>query len=70
LQYAHPEHAPRDADGKLFVPGLTIPSGPLRYEASARPLPGWKTLDVIPYRRWLGSSGAIWVLRRDGGALQ
>jgi hypothetical protein len=65
LQCAHPEHAPRDANGKPFVPGLTTPSGPLRYEASARALPGWKTLDVVPYRRWFGPSGAIWVLRRD-----
>lgn len=65
LHCAHPEHAPRDARGNPFVPGLTTPSGLLRYEASARPLPGWKTLDVIPYRRWLGPSGAIWILQRD-----
>ena len=65
LHCAHPEHAPRDARGNPFVPGLTTSSGLLRYEASARALPGWKTLDVVPYRRWLGPSGAIWILRRD-----
>jgi hypothetical protein len=67
LQCAHPEHAPRDARGNPFVPMLTTSSGMLPYEVSVRPLPGWKTLDVIPYRRWLGPSGAIWVLRRDDG---
>ena len=70
LHCAHPEHAPRDARGKPFVPGLTTSSGLLRYEASTRAMPGWKTLDVVPYRRWLGPSGAIRILRRDDRGAQ
>jgi hypothetical protein len=64
LQFARPEHAPRDADDHPFFPWLTARGGLLPYQIANRPLPEWLVLDEIPYRRWLGRSGAIYVLAR------
>src|SRR5262249_14981271 len=60
LQYAHPEHAPRDVQGKLVVPQVTIPAFPLRYVVSHERLAGWPVLGTVSYRRWLAPSGTIW----------
>lgn len=68
LQYAHPEHAPRDADGERRIPWINgAKEDPLRYWVANRPVPGYETLDAIPYRRWLGRSGSIFVLERQPG---
>ena len=66
LQFAQPEHAPRDAANRPFFPWLTAPGGLLPYQIANLPLPDWRVLDEIPYRRWLGRSGAIYVLARAG----
>ena len=71
LQYAHPEHAPRDASGTPFIPGMTSSdTGRLPYLISAAPLREWAVVTTVPYQRWLAPSGVIWVLRRppDGGS--
>ena len=66
LQYAHPEHAPRDADGRPRVPWINgSKEDPLRYWVANQPVAGYRTLQAIPYRRWLGRSGRIFVLERD-----
>ena len=68
-QYAHPENAPRDAHGKVVVPQVTV-SDTLRYQISNRRVPDWKLLETLPYRRWMGRSGLIYVHERlagDGG---
>jgi 4-amino-4-deoxy-L-arabinose transferase-like glycosyltransferase len=63
LQYAHPENALRDKDGKIQVAWMTTRER-LRYQISNRPLPGWKVLKAIPYQQWLGESGSVWILER------
>lgn len=68
LQFARPEHAPRDVDDQPFFPWVNAPGGLLPYQITNEPLPGWRVLDDIPYDRWLGRSGAIYVLERDGDA--
>jgi len=65
LQYAHPEHAPRDTDGRPRIPWINgSKEDPLRYWVANRPVAGYRTLQAIPYRRWLGRSGRIFVLER------
>ncbi len=64
LQYAHPEHAKKDPNGKIVVNYVNASDLRLPYQISNRPLEGWITLEALPYRRWLGRSGAIYVLRR------
>ena len=66
-QYAHPENAPRGKDGKIYVPGFTTFKQSLRYRVSNSSLPKWKLLETFSYRRWLGPSGAIYVLECAGG---
>ncbi len=60
LQYAHPEHAPRDESGKLVVPWLTGPELGC-YRISNQPVKGRKSVLTIPYRQWLGGPGFIYV---------
>ena len=62
LQYAHPEHAPRDAEGAVFVPWINV-TRTLRYRISNRPLEGWRVLSEQPYSRWLGPSGKLYALQ-------
>ena len=65
LQYAHPEQAPRDADGRPRVPWINgSKEDPLRYWVANQPVAGYRTLQEIPYRRWFGRSGRIFVLER------
>lgn len=64
LHFSHPERAPRDAQGRLLFPWLTHPGGTLRYQITNRPLPGWRVLERVPFRRWAGRSGALYVLER------
>jgi hypothetical protein len=51
LQRTHPDAAP--------------PDGSYRYEISNSPQPGMRTLQTIPYTRWFGTSGDIYVLERE-----
>jgi hypothetical protein len=62
LHYAHPDKAPRDEQGNILVPGLTTAGNPLRYVIANLPLPQWRVVTTIPYQRWWGRSGTIWVL--------
>ena len=64
LQYAHPENARRDKDGKIAVAWMTRKEL-LRYQVSNAPFPGWKVLHTIPYHQWLAESGAVYVLERS-----
>jgi hypothetical protein len=64
LHYAHPENAPRDAQGNILVPWLTTTSS-LRYQIANIPLPGWQLVYTLPYHRWLGRSGTICILERE-----
>ena len=54
LQYAHPENAPRDEQGGIFVPGITASKSPLRYRISNQPQRPAKVLAVIPYPNGCG----------------
>jgi hypothetical protein len=102
LQYAHPENAHRDEEGKIMIPGVNTQDEELRYQISNAPRanwkahPGlgastvghgasplgtgpfsataalitgraeiWKPLKRIPYQRWLGRSGNIYILVRE-----
>jgi 4-amino-4-deoxy-L-arabinose transferase-like glycosyltransferase len=62
LQYAHPEDAPRDASGKLFVPWVTT-GGRLEYLLSSRRLQDYTVLKEIPFTRWMNEGGAIFLLK-------
>jgi len=64
LQFAHPEHAPRDAQGRIVVPHMTVADWPLPYVISLRPLPGFRVLDSLPFLRYLAPAGLIYVLQR------
>ena len=61
LQYAHPEHAPRDARGRPVVPAVTDVIN-LRYRISSRPLDGWRVLETIAVDRTLGAPTKLYVL--------
>jgi hypothetical protein len=63
-QYAHPEHAPRDARGAVNVPWVNGDVD-LPYAVANSAPPGWTTVDRIPYQRLLGPAGHIYVLQRD-----
>jgi hypothetical protein len=69
LQYAHPEHAPRDADGRPRIPWINgSKDEPLRYWVANQPVAGYRTLETVPYHRWLGRSGRIYALERQRAA--
>jgi hypothetical protein len=67
LQYAHPESAHRDEEGRAVVPWVNEDRAGdlLRYHVANAPRDGWKTLKSFPYTRWLGPSGKIYILTRD-----
>ena len=65
LQYAHPENAPRDENGAVAVPWMNAEGGSSPYRITNRPLSGYRVIRLIPYRRWLGRSGSIYLLERD-----
>jgi hypothetical protein len=66
-QYAHPQDAPRDTDGRVVVPGITTTTdiAALRYVIANAPMAGWNVVRTFPYRRWLGRSGKVWILERE-----
>jgi MFS family permease len=65
LQYAHPENAPRDENGAVAVPMMNVEGGTSPYRITNHPLSGYRVIRSIPYRRWLGRSGSIYLLERD-----
>jgi hypothetical protein len=69
LHYAHPHNAPRDERGNILVPGLTTARNPLRYVIANRFLPQWRVVTTMPYQRWWGRSGTIYILERSASAL-
>jgi hypothetical protein len=68
LQYAHPENAPRDAQGKVSVPWVNDRHS-LRYRISNQPLQGWRVVAALPYSRWLARSGKIYVLENPDASV-
>jgi hypothetical protein len=63
LQYAHPEHAPRAANGDVQVSDVN--GGPRgRYAIVKRLPPEARVLHAVPYRRVLAPSGRIAVVDR------
>lgn len=67
LQYAHPDQAARDTTGKVAVPMMNV-GGTLPYQISNSPMPGRKLIATVPYTRWLGRSGHIYVLEHEPSA--
>jgi hypothetical protein len=66
LQYAHPENAPRDKSGAVAIPWMNVADdGVSPYLIANRRLSGYHVIQSIPYRRWLGQSGSIYILQRD-----
>jgi hypothetical protein len=61
---AHPENAPRDEQGNIMVPWLTTTNS-LQYQIANIPLQDWQLVQTIPYHRWLGRSGSIYILERQ-----
>src|ERR1019366_5186066 len=68
LQYAHPENARHDADGRTQVVGFTA-KGELRYAVKNAPIPGFRTMKEIPYRQWLAQSGSVYAVERTGATV-
>jgi hypothetical protein len=64
LQYAHPDNIPRDDQGKEMIVGLTTKLHVLKFRLSNRALIEGKLLMTIPYQRWLGRSGWIYLYER------
>jgi hypothetical protein len=65
LQFAHPDKAHRDEDGKIMIPSLNSSEEELSYQIANSVRDGWKPLRRIPYHRWLGHSGDIYILERQ-----
>ena len=61
LHYAHPEQARLNAEGNVMVPGLTSQE-PTRYQISNSPRDGASVVATIPYQRWLGRSGSVYLI--------
>ena len=64
-QYAHGENAPRDEFGAAQIPWLNASrTTKLRYEISNSPPTDAKVLTTIPYNRWFGRSGSLYIIER------
>lgn len=66
LQYAHPERARRDPAGAVQVPNVNV-LATTRYRISNRVIGGWNVVTSVPYTRWAGRSGRVYVLERPPG---
>jgi hypothetical protein len=62
LQYAHPEHAYRDAQGSIEVPWVNG-SAQRPYMIANGLSDGWQILESLEYGRWPGPPGRIYVLK-------
>jgi hypothetical protein len=70
LQYAHPENAPKQSSkGEVRVPWVND-KFMLPYHVANEPAEGWRELTHIPYKRWLGRSGSIYILTPAHSALR
>jgi hypothetical protein len=67
LQWAHREHAHRDAAGAVAVPGVNAGAAG-RYRISNQAKRGWKVVTSFPYSRWMGRSDRVYVLEGPAGA--
>ena len=67
LQYAHPENAIRDNKGVLVVAWINANDVGQGHQLSNAPMPGWTTIETIPYKRWLTGSGAVYAIQRSDG---
>ncbi len=63
LHYAHPENAPRDESGQVYVVGMTTTSRTLPFQISEKPVAGRELLDTIKYNQWLGPGGELYLLK-------
>lgn len=64
LQYAHPEHAHRDAQGNVAVPFVNG-DAELPWIVAAAPLPGTTIVREYSFARTGRRPGSVFVLRRD-----
>jgi hypothetical protein len=68
LQFAHPDNAYRDETGEIVIPDFNgDKSGKdlvLRYKVANRPMERRRVLKKIPYQRWWGRSGEIFILEK------
>jgi hypothetical protein len=64
LQYAHPEQAPQDAQGRAKVPWVNAAED-LEYKVANSVPSGWDEIARFSYERWLGKPGAIYTLKRS-----
>jgi hypothetical protein len=64
LQYAHPERAPQDAQGRAKVPWVNAAED-LQYKVANSVPGGWDEIARFPYERRLGTPGAIYTLERS-----
>lgn len=64
LQYAHPENAKRVPSGDVAVNHVNASGLPARYQLANAGPSGWTIVKRIPYQRWAGRSGSIFVLQR------
>src|SRR2546422_206822 len=64
LQYAHPDSAYRDKDGRIMIPSVNA-AGTLEFQVANSILPSSRVVESVPFRRWWNKSGCIYVLERD-----
>jgi hypothetical protein len=65
LQYAHPEHARRDAAGSAQVSNVNTRTR-TDYRISNHAPEGWRIVSSFAYTRWAARSGRVYVLEREG----
>ena len=61
-QYAHPDAAPRDSQGRVEVPWVNGAKD-LPYKVANGVPEGWDELGRFRYERWLGASGYVYTLK-------
>jgi hypothetical protein len=60
LQYAHPANAPMEY-GLVLIPWINGDE-PLRYEIRNTPPPTGRVMAALPYGRWMGPSGRLFIV--------
>ena len=66
LQYAHKENAKKNDRGDVEVEWINASSKDFDYQVSSSPEVGWIKLKEVPFSSWLGYSGHLYVLERQG----
>jgi hypothetical protein len=54
-----------NGQGDLEVEMLNVETDDFDYEISNKAAPGWVNLMEFPYKKWLESSGNVYILRRQ-----